>query len=89
MFDDGSSSLEEYNNVTGVKGYYLTEVETGILTFCDSIKSIQEVKDEFSQVSEDEIDDAVSQLERENLLYCDEGRNRLISILSVENMKSI
>lgn len=88
-FDDGSSSIEEYNDVTGSKGYLLNEVETGILTFCDSIKSIQEVKNEFSQVSEDEIDDAVSQLERENLLYSDKERRQLISILSAENMRCI
>ena len=73
--------------MTGSKGYLLSEVETTILTFCDSIKSIQEVKHEFPSMGE-EIDDVLSQLGKENLLYVDKDK-RLIPILSVESMRRI
>ncbi|KYK36177.1 MAG: hypothetical protein AYK19_09345 [Theionarchaea archaeon DG-70-1] len=87
-FSDGSSLIEEYNSISGRKGYRLTAIETAILKFCDSITSLHQLKDELPHVHEHDIEDALSQLRKGRLLYIDEGK-RLISILSVRNIKKI
>jgi hypothetical protein len=76
------SVLIEYNQVTGDKKYLLTRMETDVLKFCDSITSLEQVKERFP---DDTIDEVVSQLRKENLLYIDE-RNRIISIPSARNI---
>jgi radical SAM superfamily enzyme YgiQ (UPF0313 family) len=76
------SVLTEYNQVTGDKKYLLTRTETDILKFCDSITSLEPVKERFL---DDNVEDVLSQLRKENLLYIDE-RNRLISIPSARTI---
>ncbi|MGC1122137.1 MAG: DUF3795 domain-containing protein [Candidatus Methanofastidiosia archaeon] len=76
------SVLTEYNQVTGDKKYLLTRMETDILKFCDSITFLEQLKD---RSPDDNIEDVILQLRKENLLYVDE-RNRLISIPSARNI---
>jgi radical SAM superfamily enzyme YgiQ (UPF0313 family) len=76
------SVLTEHNQVTGDKKYLLTRTETDILKFCDSITSLEQVKESFP---DDNVEDIISQLRKENLLYIDE-RNRLISIPSTRTI---
>ena len=76
------STLIEYNQVMGDKKYLLTRMETDILKFCDSITSLEQVKERFP---DDTTEDVISQLRKEHLLYMDE-RNRLISIPSARNI---
>lgn len=87
-FRDGSSLIEEYNSITGYKGYSLTELETVILKLCDSITTIKQVKNAFSSVHEADVKNAVSQLRKEGLLFGDES-GRVISILSVDALRKV
>jgi radical SAM superfamily enzyme YgiQ (UPF0313 family) len=87
-FSDGSSFIEEHNNISGNKTYLLTEVETNILKYCDSIVSTEKLKKEVHAESESVIESAISQLEAVNLLYGDE-RGRLISVVSAKNLRKI
>jgi radical SAM superfamily enzyme YgiQ (UPF0313 family) len=84
-FSDGSSQVMEYNNVSGHKKYLLSKLETDILKSCDSITSLHNLINEFS-TSEHDIEEAVSQLKKEKLLYVDKEKERLISILSIESL---
>ena len=86
-FSDGSSFITEYNNLNGNKKYHLTILETKILKLCDCIKTVQELKNELNPICEGVIEDAVSQLRRVNFLYVGR-RERLISIVSVKDMKN-
>lgn len=85
-FPDGSSLMRERNQVIGDREYLFDEVETAILKFCDSIKRMQQVKDEFPH---EDVETIVSQLREESLLYYDEEKKRLISILSTKALKSM
>ncbi len=78
-FPDGSSLVQEYNPVSGNREFLLDRVETHILKFCDSITSLQKLKKEFPH---QDIEAVISELRKENLLYYEVERNRLISILS-------
>jgi radical SAM superfamily enzyme YgiQ (UPF0313 family) len=86
-FSDGCSLIEEYNSLGGVKRYRLNTVETDILKICDEITSLETVLNAIP-ADEEIIQDAVSQLRWGNLLYADE-RGRLISVVSVKNLKKI
>ncbi len=86
-FSDRSSLIEESNSFNGNKTYLLNRVETDVLKFCDSITSAEKLKNAF-EYHEDVLKGAVTQLERVNLLYGDE-RGRLISIVSVKDLKKI
>ena len=84
-FPDGTSLIEEHNEVNGSKNYILDEIETQILKFCDIVTFMQQVYDEFPDIN---IDPIISQLQGENLLYIDE-KGRLISIISKKNIKKM
>lgn len=84
--NDGSSVIEEENLVTGSKKYVLNEIETAILKFCDSIKDIQQVQNEFCQK---DVEAVVCRLKKENLLYYGEERKQVISIFSARNIKKV
>lgn len=86
-FADGSSLIEEYNDVCAHKRYLLNDVETTILKFCDSVISFPQLKDMFPGMPEQDIEDSISQLEKEKLLYVDEKRENLISIVSIEDLR--
>jgi radical SAM superfamily enzyme YgiQ (UPF0313 family) len=87
-FKDGSSLIEESNRFSGNKTYLLNKEETRILKICDSMKHTAQVLRECN-LSEDCLEDIVSQLEGVNLLYVDRGKGRLISIPSIEDMRRI
>lgn len=87
-FSDGSSFVEECNNLSGNKTYLLNEVETAVMKLCDSITSVNQLKQNL-KAPEAVLEEAVSQLEEVNLLYVDKGRARLISVLSVNDIKKI
>ena len=87
-FSDGSSLIEEYNEAAGHKGYILNAVETAVLKLSDSIELLQNVKSTLPAVPEKEIEDAVTQLRQEGLLYVDEQR-KLLSLVSVRDIKCI
>jgi radical SAM superfamily enzyme YgiQ (UPF0313 family) len=84
-FPDGSSLVEEHNAVSGDQMYLLDEEETRIMKFCDSITYIDELKHEFPHV---DVEDIITQLRGEHLLYADE-RGRLISILSERALRNL
>lgn len=86
-FSDRSSFIEEYNEVSGHEVYFLDGERTRILKFCDNIRSWEHLRNEFS--SSENIEDTISQLRRENLLYVDEERGYLISIPSSKDIRKI
>ena len=88
-FSDGSSLIEEFNEISGHIGYLLSDVETDILKFCDTIRLLSELRNEFSHIPEKDIEEAVSLLREEFLLYYEEEREYLLSIPSVENIRKI
>lgn len=87
-FSDGSSLVEEHSSFSGNKSYLLNEVETEVMKVCDSITSVSHVKQECT-VPEDVLENAISQLAEVNLLYVDRGRGRMISVLSVKDIRKI
>ena len=88
-FSDGSSLIEEYNEISGYKGYLLTGIETAVLKLSDSIEPLHKVESQLCGVPKEEIENAVTQLRKEGLLYVDEQRKLLISLVSVGDIKSI
>ena len=88
-FRDRSSLVEEYNHITKYKRYLLSDVETDILKFCDSIKQFKQLKEEFPSIPEHELEEAVSQLGSENLLYVDREKRHLISVLSANTIEKL
>ncbi len=85
-FPDGSSLVQEHNQMSGNRKYFLDAVETRILKFCDSIKNVHQLKNEFPQENVEEI---ISPLIEENLLYFEKERARLLSILSTKAIQKL
>jgi radical SAM superfamily enzyme YgiQ (UPF0313 family) len=77
-YEDGSF-LEE----RGVQTYRYTldRDETDVLLFCDTIRSFNDLKKEFSHLGEDELRTIVENLKDAAMLYCDVGLNTLISVI--------
>ena len=82
-FNDGSSLIEEQSTLTGPKNHFLNELETTILKFCDSIKHMRQLENEFPHT---DVEAIVSHLRKERLLYYDDEKKWLISVLSAETI---
>ncbi|MBU6996207.1 MAG: radical SAM protein [Theionarchaea archaeon] len=84
-FPDGSSLIEERNEVSGSKNYFLDETETRILKYCDTITPLQNLYDEFPNT---DVDAIVSQFQQERILFVD-GKKRLISVFSANEIRCV
>ncbi|MBU7039082.1 MAG: radical SAM protein [Theionarchaea archaeon] len=85
QFPDGGSLIEESNQVSGSKNYFLDRTETQILQSCETITPLQKLHDEFPTA---DVDTIISQFHREGMLFIDD-RNRLISIFSKHSMRNM
>lgn len=67
--------------------YILDRDETDLLIFCNSIKSLSEVKKRFSHLNEEEIFEILDTLKNAELLYYDKKFNEIISVVEAEKRR--
>jgi hypothetical protein len=79
-YSDGSSLIEE-----GEKGYLLSSLETQILSFCDTVKRFNDIKNHFPNLKTNKIKNILKSLKSEGLLYCDNDYSSFI-ISSISNV---
>jgi len=79
-YSDGSSLIEE-----GEKGYVLSPIETQILSYCNTIKKFEEIKNNFSNLQTNDLKNILMSLKSEGLIYFkDNFTSYIISIVSTK-----
>ena len=96
-FSDGSSIIEEREissrkcqTVTDTRfscGHRLNKVQTSLLSFCDTIKTFSQLKDEFSDMNESDIKQLSLGLKEKGILYFDDDFHMFLSMVSVWHKK--
>jgi radical SAM superfamily enzyme YgiQ (UPF0313 family) len=82
-YEDGSFIEESGPNVCK---YVLDRDETDILIFCNSLRSLSQVKEEFSHMDEEALCGLLKDFHEHGLVYCDS--TRVISILEASKRKT-
>jgi radical SAM superfamily enzyme YgiQ (UPF0313 family) len=81
----GGSFIEEKGFKT--YRYVLDRDETDILIYCNSVKTLSEVKSKFSHISEENLVTILHTLKEAGLLYYEEGSHTLIAVVEASQME--
>lgn len=68
--------------------YYLDEIETEILSYCDTIRTYVELKSHFQNLNDEQLQNSLSLLYEIGLLYCEKDFIRLLSVVSCKKRLS-
>ncbi|MBU7048461.1 MAG: hypothetical protein HXS54_18670, partial [Theionarchaea archaeon] len=82
----GTGSLVEERGLRIYK-YVFDRNETDLLIFCNSIKSLSEVKKRFSHLDEEKIFEILDTLQDAGFLYYDKDFNEIISVVEAEKRR--
>lgn len=92
--NDGSSCIEEHieigKNTRGIPQikvlteHTLNTIQTELLSYCDTMKTFEEIKNHFPELKEDALKQMLYSLKQYGLLYCDASYRMSLSIISTK-----